>query len=964
MTELSAAKRALLEQRLRGRAAGDNAADSVRRPADAPVTLSPGQRRLWFLHQLAPASSAYAIFDALRLRGPIAPDRMRDALARVVLRHEVLRTRYETRDGRPFAIISPDAAIGFESIDLGGPADAREAAARERALRFIRQPFDLAAGPVVRAALIRIAEHDYLLVLAIHHIACDEWSLAIVWRELAAAYTDASPALEEPPVQYADFAHWQNRLAGSPSAAVHLEYWRRTLHGCPPPLQLPAERVPPSRRSFRGGIVAGRLGAETAAKLQALARSAGTTGFVLHLAAFIVLLHRYTAEVDIVVGSPATARGHPAFESAVGFFLNTLPVRVDASGDPAFTGLLRRVHDAFIDGIAHRDTPFEAMVRAAAPERALNRNPLFSAMFVEQADAAAVSFGDDVSATRVPLESCGAKFDLTLFAGERRDGVELMIEYDADRFDRAVAERMLEHVRTLLAGIAADPERPLSELPLVSVAERRRLDVWSRGPAPRPAEAVHARFRATARATGGRAAVVSDAETVTYEQLAARVRAIAGLLRARGTGANHFVGLCADRSADVIAGVLGILEAGAAYVPLDPEYPAARIAHAIRDTGARTVLASAAHRARVAGTGVTVLPLEAGGAAPAAAHADPAGSGGSLDGAAYVVHTSGSTGEPKGVLVTHRNLAYSTAARDAVYPDPPGVFMLLPSFAFDSSVAGIFWTLATGGTLALPPHRIEQDVHALAAFVARHAVTHTLCLPTLWDAVLEHAPIRLLRSLRTVIVAGEACSPRLVRRHHEALPTVALWNEYGPTEATVWCTVYRVPHDFDGATVPIGSPIAGAHVYVLDAGGAPAPVGVPGELWIGGAGIAAGYLNRPEETAARFVPDPFDAVPGARMYRTGDRARWRDDGLLEFLGRVDQQIKVRGYRIEPAEIEMMLRQHPAVREVHVAARTSAGPASPSTDVDRLVAALEAMDPQEAERVLAFVEHAAGLEVPS
>lgn len=338
-----------------------------------------------------------------------------------------------------------------------------------------------------------------------------------------------------------------------------------------------------------------------------------------------------------------------------------------------------------------------------------------------------------------------------------------------------------------------------------------------------------------------------------------------------------------------------------------------------------------------------------------AADAEPA-AGGSLRDAAYVLHTSGSTGVPKGVIVSHHNLACSTVARAVAYSERPGVFLLLPSFAFDSCVAGIFWTLATGGTLALPPQRIEQDTHTLAAFIERHAVTHTLCLPSLWAAFLEHAPAARLHTLRTVIVAGEACPATLVRRHYDVLPGVSLWNEYGPTEATVWSTVYAVPRGFAGARVPIGSPIAGARVHVLEAGGEPAPVGVPGELYIGGEGVAEGYVDRPEESALRFVPDPFSESAGARLYRTGDRARWRDDGVLEFLGRVDQQVKVRGHRIEPGEIESVLRQHVGVRDGVVAVRAAHGRASrPGTDVDRLTKALSALPRTEAERVLEIVE---------
>ena len=914
--------------------------------------LSAGQKRLWFLHQIAGASPAYTMFDAVRLNGPLDVRALERAIRSVVERHAILRTTYDARDGRPQPVIQTIESAGLDIVDLtAGEPRERETRAYERATAFVRQPFDLETGPVFRAGLLRLGPQDHVLVLAVHHIACDEWSLGILWREIAALYTslrNGIPATPSPPsIQYPDFAHWQKRLLQQATTQRQIAYWQRTLRPLPPHLELPTDHAQMERRTFTGGYVSRSIGADTAAALRNVARNTGVTGFALHLAAFATLLHRYTSEEDVVIGVPATGRNRPELESVVGFFLNTLPVRLDLSGSPTFTALAARVGNAVLDGMSHADAPFEAIVDAVAPERSASRNPLFQVMFVEQQAWQPPVFGGELAASRFRIDGGASKFDLTLFAADSGNALETAIEYGADRFETGTVKRMLDGLHSLLMAIATDPDRPITSLSIMPEVERvRLLEEFGRGAAldATPA-AVHHLFLRHAAGAPGSAALVADTGVVTYEELRDRALAVAAAIRDAGARPGETVALCADRSPAMLAGMFGILMAGCAYVPLDPTYPEGRLRHIIRDVKSRIVATTRAHAARFALEDVHVVVLD-----------DAAGSRtepvmGSADGPAYVIHTSGSTGEPRGVVVTHANLARSTAARSLVYPDAPRVFMLLPSFAFDSSVAGVFWTLTTGGTLALPPARAEQDVHALAAFIARHRVTHTLCLPRLWDAILQHAPVEQLHTLETVIVAGESCPRSVVRRHFEGLPAVSLWNEYGPTEATVWSTVYRIPRDFAASRVPIGRPIPGSRALVLDANGEPVPMGVPGELFIGGSGVAAGYLNRPEDTAARFVPDRFATEPDARLYRTGDRARWRADGQLEFLGRVDRQVKIRGYRIEPGEIESVLYAHPAVRESHVLARSVAQEDS----VDALVDALEILDADEVERLLSAVE---------
>jgi amino acid adenylation domain-containing protein len=956
---LSPAKRALLEQRLRGRPA---VVGIERRAAAEPAVLSPGQERLWFLHQLDPRTAAYNMFQAVRIEGALDPDALERSAGELVRRHRVLRTTFDTRGGRAVPVVSPPSPFSLRRVDLRPlPVGERAARARELATDEASRPFPLRTGPPLRMLLLRLAETDHVLVLAMHHIVADEWSLDLVWRELAASYaaaaSGASAALPEPPVQYDDYASWQRARLDGPEVERQLAYWRARLDGVLPAPELPADHPRPARQSFRGASESLTLPRVLSEALAQVGSRHGATRFVLLLAALQTLLHRYTGETDLVVGAPVANRGRPELEGMVGFFLNTLVLRGDLSGDPTFAEVVRRARGVVLDALANQEVPFELLVDELRPGRRADRNPLFQVMLVLQSEPAVPDLAPGVRLRPFPVEVPASKLDLTLFAAETRDGLRLTLEYSTDLFHRATARRMLGHLAVLLEGVAGDPERRVSELPLLTGAERRQLLVeWSGAPAAeRDGPCIPEWFRDQADRTPDAVAVEADAESLTYRELAARAGALACRLRALGVGPNVCVGLCVERSPEMLVGILAILAAGGAYVPLDPAYPEARLRFALEDTGAPVVLTPQRLAGRLPPSGARVVLLEDGDGAAAepAAPAAPT----APDSLAYVIHTSGSTGRPKGVGVTHRNLAHSTRARFARYARPPGRFLLLPSFAFDSSVAGIFWTLCAGGALVLPPPRAEQDVRGLAERIARGRVTHLLCLPSLYELILEHGDPDGLASLHTVVVAGEPCPPWLPPRHYHRLPGAALFNEYGPTEATVWSTVHAVPADFAGTRVPIGGPVPGTRVYVLDRHRQPLPVGVAGELYIGGAGVVPGYLGRPEETSSRFVADPFDGGPGARLYRTGDLARWRADGSLEFLGRTDRQIKVRGHRIEPGEIEAALGRHPGVRESVVLLRADGAPVP---GADALAEALLSLGADEARRLLAEVERAVPL----
>ncbi len=964
---LSAAKQALLEQRLRGQAGRESGLPGItRRPAGEPARLSFAQERLWFLQQLNPAGGAYHMHHTLRVRGALDLDALEESLNRMIARHEILRTSFAPEAGRLVQLVAPSLRLAVERIDRRDIPPAGRAAEIERlAVQAVQQPFELARLPLLRAAVATFEEADHALILVNHHIISDEWSTGVFWRELAAGYRDCLEKRPAPPpslpVQYADFAGWQRAWLAEGRALDQLAYWKKQLAGELPLLQLPADHPRPAVQSFRGGLRRRAIPEAIAGRLETLARERGATMFMTLLAAFYALLYRYTGQADLLVGTPIANRSRPELENLIGFFLNTLVLRADLSGEPRFDDLLAQVRRVALEAFAHQDLPFERLVDEIRPKRDLSANPLFQVMFVYQENQVDAFRLPGLDLELLPIDGGFAKFDLTLFAGREDGNLTLAVEYSRDLFDGETIDRLLSHLVTLLEGIAANPDTPLGRLPLLSPAERTTLLVnWNDTAAPFPADTlIHELIEARAGAAPDQPAVLFAAERLTYRELNERANRLAHALQARGAGAGARIGLCLERSIDLPVAMLAILKAGGAYIPLDPSYPAERLAWMLADSGAEIVVTHRRLRERIPGGANRLLLIDADWQAierfPAANPTRPVGA----DALAYIIYTSGSTGRPKGVPVSHRNLVHSTTAREAVYPEPVGRFLLLSSFAFDSSIVGLFWSLCQGGTLCLPRQREEQDVAAVARLIDRQQITHILCLPSLYELLLAYGGGEQLSTLATVIVAGEACPTAVVREHAARLPDAALYNEYGPTEGTVWSTVYRMPTPPLTGRVPIGRPIPNMQVYVLSPEREPQPVGVPGELFIGGAGLVAGYLNRPDLTAARFIPHPFSADPHARLYRTGDLARFRPDGNLEFLGRVDHQVKIRGYRLELEEIEAVLLEHPAVGQAVVIAReerANGSAAEPvAADPEALLARLQALDDGAAARLLAGVE---------
>ncbi|HEX8118473.1 MAG TPA: amino acid adenylation domain-containing protein, partial [Pyrinomonadaceae bacterium] len=715
---------------------------------------------------------------------------------------------------------------------------------------------------------------------------------------------------------------WQREHFGGEALERQLEYWREQLGRNLPALELPTDRPRPRVQTHRGDYLTVTMPAPLGRQLQELSRREGSTLFMTLLTAFQTLLYRYTRQEDVVVGTDIANRNRGETEDLIGFFVNQLVLRTDLSGDPSLREALRRVREVCLKAYAHQDVPFERLVEELQPERSLGRAPLFQVKFVLQNAPGEALAVEGLEVSPLELENKTAMLDLQLNLTERPEGLKGTWIYSTDLFDAATVGRMAGHFQTLLEGMIADPEASVSRVGLLGEDERRQLlDGWNDTARPYPHDrCVQQLFEERAELTPDAVAVSFGEERVGYAELNRRANQLAHRLRGLGVGPDVTVGICVERSVEMIVGLLGILKAGGAYLPLDPSYPLERLSFMLEDAGTSVLLAQEHLEERLPTHWGHTLFLDAEWEDVARESDENPSWQVSPGHAAYVIYTSGSTGQPKGVVVTHRNLTHSTAARLLYYRRPVGNFLLLPSFSFDSSVAVIFWTLCAGGTLTIPQEGAQRDAAYLAGLVERNRVTHFLGLPSLYSLLLDASTPEALGSLSTVIVAGEACPRGLPERHRAEVPGAALYNEYGPTEGTVWSTVFRFGDDGLEGEPPIGRPIPNVQAYVLDAHRQLVPVGVPGELYIGGEGLARGYLNRPELTREKFVPHPFSAEDGARLYATGDLVSFLPDGNLNFLGRVDHQVKVRGYRVELGEIEAALRQHPAVADCVVAAR--------------------------------------------
>jgi amino acid adenylation domain-containing protein/non-ribosomal peptide synthase protein (TIGR01720 family) len=891
------------------------------------IPLSYAQQRFWFIDQLRPSGSSYNIPSAVRIEGALDRKVLQECLKEIVRRHESLRTRFVSVAGAPQQVIDDEMEVPLPFIDLTSlPEGAREAQARKMAQKAVAEPFDLGRGPLLRAQLLALDEQRHVLVIAMHHIISDAWSIGLLEHEVSALYealiSGEPSSLPELPVQYPDFSIWQRKYINDEFLEKKSEYWKGQLASLEA-LELPADRPRPQVQTENGANVALLLSPDLTAKLKILALEEVSTLYMVLLGAFQVLLFRYTGQEDVAVGSPVAGRSRGETEKLIGCFINTLVMRTDLSGELGFKELVQRVKKVTLDAFAHQDVPFEKLVEMLQPERNLSRSPLFQVLFVLQnISRGELRFGP-AKVTPFELESKTTKFDLTLILGETASGLEGMLQYNTDLFDAATIERLAGHLQTLLESIVSNPGQPVSELDIMKDVERRQILMASSG-ASRPWEQnyVHDLIEQQAARTPVAVAVEHAGKKLSYAELSSRSNQLARYLAGLGVGPEARVGIYMERGAEVLVGLLAALKAGAAYIPLDPAYPAERIIYMLDDGLVSVVLTRGDLAGRMPFFAGRIVNLDAEQKAIAAQSTAPLQSKLSPANLAYVIYTSGSSGKAKGVSVSHENLLVSTLARTDYYRDPVTGYLLLSSFSFDSSVAGIFWTLAQGGTLILPAEDEHADPAALSSLIASARASHLLALPSLYKLILKtDAP---LDSLRVAIVAGESCPAEIVALHRSRLPRASLVNEYGPTEATVWSTAWRD----DGAEirerVPIGQPVANAQALILGRNHKLVPKGVAGELWIGGPGLTRGYLDRPHLTAERFIPDSFGEEPGRRLYQTGDLVRWNSSWNLEYLGRTDEQVKLRGFRIELGEIEAALRAHAGVKDAAVVLREIEG----------------------------------------
>ncbi|MET0397551.1 MAG: amino acid adenylation domain-containing protein, partial [Longimicrobiaceae bacterium] len=893
-----------------------------------PLPLSFAQERLWFLDRLEPGSAFYNIPAALRLGGALDGPAMERALGEIVRRHEVLRTVFTEAQGSPVQTVAPPGAWVLPVEDLSHLGEAeRDAEAARRAAADAARPFDLAAGPLFRAELLRLAEDDHVLLLCMHHAVGDAWSLDVLFRELSALYgafrEGAESPLPELPVQYADHAAWQRRVLHGEALEQQLAWWRERMADAPALLELPTDRPRPALQTYRGASERIDLPADLLERLQALGRSEGATLFMVLLGAFQVLLAKYAGSEDVVVGSPIAGRTRGEVEGLIGLFLNTLVLRVELAGEPTFREALRRVREATLGAYEHQEVPFERLVEELQPERSLSHAPLFQAMFVLQEPAGAGGGLPGLELRRVSAAGTTSKFDLTLALARHPGGLAGSLEYATDLFDRATARRMLAHFARVLEQVAADADAPVSALELLDGAERRTVvEEWNRTDAGYPAGlCVHHLVEAQAERTPDAVAVVSGEAELTYRELDRRADALARRLAALGVGPDDRVALSLERGQGAMVALLGILKAGGAYVPLDPSYPAERLAYMLEDAAPRVLLTERSLADRLPSDGLRVVLLDD--ADSTEDSAPVAGRSPSPDNLAYVVFTSGSTGRPKGVAMPHRPLVNLLAWQQRGWRAPAAAATLqFAPASFDVSFQEIFSCWAAGGRVVLIPDGLRYDPAGLLDTLERAGVERLFMPSVALQHLAETADARGLvpSRLREVVTAGEQLRVTEPLRRWLGAVGAPLHNQYGPSETHVATALVLEGDPAAWPLLPaIGAPIANTRCYVLDGALRPAPVGVPGELYLGGVCLARGYLGRPELTAERFLPDPFSAE-GGRLYRTGDRARWLPGGALEFLGRADEQVKLRGFRIEPGEVEAALEAGPRVREAVVVVR--------------------------------------------
>jgi amino acid adenylation domain-containing protein len=929
----------LAEQIISARAgrAGDAAAPILPEVLDEGYPLSFSQERFWFLSQLEPDNLAYSVAYGFRIRGSLNTDALERSLAEVVRRHETLRTTIRLSGERPVQVVSEDWSFRLERVDRPDES-AADIDAKVQGLfeGERRRPFDLSGDLLLRATLLRLSADEHALFLTSHHMAWDHWCIELFFHELATlyrAYSAGNPSpLPDLPIQYKHYALWQRETFQGTELNNRLAYWKQRLIGAPPSLNLPSDHPRTPLENRRGGRQSVLLSNSLTENLESLSRKAGVTLFMTFLAAFQTLLHRLTNETDIIVGTPVAGRDRSETEGLIGLFLNSLPLRTDLSGNPTFRELLTRVRDVALGAYDHQDLPFEKLVEELQPERDLTRTPIFQ-VFINMYNFKEAGLElDRLSVEPIKTFDSAPQFDIEFYIREHVDGTHLIFVYDSDLFDAATIARMLGQLQVLLQAIVSNPEQRILGLPILTDAEERQLlTEWNDTKRDYPEDkCLHQLFEEQAARTPDAIAVVFEDRRLTYRELDSRANQLAHYLRNRGVGAGSLVGICVERSLNLVIGLLGILKAGGAYVPLDPTHPGDRLAFMLEDVQAKVLLTQRKHFGQLAGPNIqnpkallrklerskiqnrTVVCLDGDWNLVDRESKGKPVNYSTADDLAYVIFTSGSTGKPKAVQISHRAVVnFLNSMRQQPGLTEQDTLLSITTLSFDIAALEIYLPLAAGGHVVLASRETASDGTLLMEKLAQSGATLMQATPATWRLLLESG---WQGDKRLKMLCGGEALPRELAAQLLNKGS-GLWNLYGPTETTIWSALYQV--DSPDKPPPVGRPIANTQIYILDSNLRPVPIGVPGELYIGGDGLARGYLNHSDLTAEKFVPNPFSDSPGKRLYRTGDLARYLSDGNIEFLGRIDHQVKVRGYRIELGEIEAVLRGHPQVSEAIV-----------------------------------------------
>ena len=929
ISDLSPARRALLALRLKQSGRGPKITQTMKPRTDRGSTpASFAQQRLWFLHQMDLSDASYNVPHAIRLKGSLDVAALRRTLAEIVQRHEVFRTHFANVDGLLQQVISSDA-IPLSVIDLSNLTRAeRESKADQLVAAEATNPFDLEQGPVMRTTLLRLGEQEHILLLTFHHVVSDAWSAEILFHELGKLYEAFSSGRPSPlpplPIQYADFAAWQREYLQGAVLEEQLAYWKKQLAGVNHVLALATDHPRPPIQTFHGKYRSLALPRALSEQLASLSRREGVTTFMMMLAAFDVLLARYTGQEDVVVGSPILGRNREEIERLIGCFVNTLVLRADLSGNPSFSELLRRVREVALEAYAHQELPFEKLVEELEPERNLSHSPLFQVMFALRHASRVKIRLPGLTLDQMPTETSTSKFDLSLFVSEEADGLKCTVEYNTDLFLETTIDRLLRHYQRILEGVVAKPEERISELPLLTQAESELLVVeWNDTRDEVPTETIDELFESQVERTPNVVAVKCGDLQMTYRELNSRANQLAHHLRHLGIGPETRVGICVERSLDMIVGLIGILKAGGAYVPLEPEYPSERISFILEDSQVRLLLTQQRFTRSLPESHVQTICLDRDWPEIACENIENPMEGATAENSAHLIYTSGSTGQPKGVLSAHRASINRFTWMWRTYPFAADeVCCQKTSLTFVDSIWEIFGPLLQGVPLVIIPESVVKDPQRLVAELAVNKVTRLVLVPSLLRVIVEVGEdlARQLGGLRYCVCSGETLPVDLARILRERIPQTTLINMYGSSEVAADVTCYEVRNTDGLGAIPIGRPIANTEIYILDSSFHPTPVGVPGEIYVGGEGLARGYLNRADLTAERFVPHPFSGDIGATLFRTGDIGRYLFDGNIEYRGRRDNQLKLRGFRIELGEIEAVLASHPAVHQAVVTAR--------------------------------------------